>query len=211
MLGLSRKGARMELKEAVMNRRSIRKYKQKDVPLHLVAEILETARFAPSAGNAQNWRLIIVTDKKKQSEIADICYSQHWMNDAPVFIAVCNASKKLTTLYKGSGKMFSTQNCAIIASYIQLLAVEKGLGTCWVGAFDHDKLHRLLNVDDDVSVEAVITLGYPDEEKPSHVRNEFVDFCYFDKWGNKQGPGPGFSVKEKAKSGMASIKGLFKR
>ncbi len=194
----------MELKEAVMARRSIRKYQQKDVPLQLVAEILETARFAPSAGNAQNWRLVIVTDKKKKSEIADICCSQHWMSSAPVLIAVCNASKKLTTLYKESGKMFSTQNCAIIASYIQLLAAEKGLGTCWVGAFDHDKLHRLLNVEDDASVEAVLTMGYPDEEKPAHVRNDFVNFCYFDKWGSKQGPGAGFSVKE-------SIKGLFRR
>lgn len=201
----------MELKEAVMARRSIRKYRQKDVPLQLVAEILETARFAPSAGNAQNWRLVIVTDKKQRNEIADICYSQHWMAGAPVFIAVCNAGKKLTTLYKEAGRMFSTQNCAIIASYIQLLAAEKGLGTCWVGAFDHEKLHRLLNADDDVNVEAVLTLGYPDEEKHSHVRNEFIDFCYFDKWGNKHGHGPGFSVKAKAKSGMESIKGLFRR
>lgn len=194
----------MELKEAVMARRSIRKYKDKDVPLQLVAEILETARFAPSAGNAQNWRFVIVTDKKKKSEIVDACFNQHWMDSAPVLIIVCNASKKLTTLYKESGRMFSTQNCAIIASYMQLLAVEKGLGTCWVGAFDHDRLHRQLNADDDASVEAVLTLGYPDEEKPAHVRNDFVNFCYFDKWGNKQGPGLGFSVKE-------SIKGLFRR
>ncbi|MBU2638298.1 MAG: nitroreductase family protein [Candidatus Woesearchaeota archaeon] len=201
----------MELKEAVINRRSIRKYQQKDVPLQAIAEILETARFAPSAGNAQNWRLVIVTDKKKKSEISEFCHSQHWMTDAPAFIVMCNASKKLTTLYKESGKMFSTQNCAIIASYIQLLAVENGLGTCWVGAFEHEKVHRLLNIDDDVSVEAIITIGYPDEEKHSHVRNEFVNFCYFDKWGNKQGSGHGFSVKEKAKSGLAAFKGLFSK
>lgn len=201
----------MELKEAIEKRRSIRHYEEKEAPLHVIGEILETARLAPSAGNAQNWRFIITMEKRKKLEIAEACLNQRWMAEASALIAVCNASKKLTSLYKEAGKRFSVQNCAIISSYIQLLAVEKGLGTCWVGAFDEGKLHHILGLPDDVSVEAVIAMGYPDEEKHPHVRNEFADLCYFEKWGGKEAPGIDFSLRRKARTGAEALKGLFLR
>ncbi|MFH1065804.1 MAG: nitroreductase family protein, partial [Nanoarchaeota archaeon] len=148
----------MEIQECIHKRRSVRKYLNKEVSNETVSEILDIARLAPSAYNAQNWRFIIVTDKEKRKQISDCCSSQHWMTDAPVFIVVCNFHKKLNDMHKDKGMLFSTQDCAIIASYIQLLAVEKGLGTCWVGAFDNDELNKIihnpvLNVPQEVKVE----------------------------------------------------------
>lgn len=56
----------MELQECITERRSVRKYADKEVPLPLIAEIMEHARLAPSAGNSQNWRFIIVLDREKE-------------------------------------------------------------------------------------------------------------------------------------------------
>ncbi|HII16205.1 MAG TPA: hypothetical protein HA362_07925 [Nanoarchaeota archaeon] len=202
----------MELHECIEKRRSIRHYLPKEVPLETLGEIMDHARLAPSAGNAQNWRFVIVTEPAIKKEVAEICYNQHWMTEAPVHIVLCNSHKKLTTLYKDTGKMFGIQDCAIIGAYIQLLAVDRGLGTCWVGAFDAEKLHGLLRIADDVKVEAVITLGWPDEVKHiGQIRNEFTDLCYFEKWGNKEARKEGFSLKEKVKSSSSLIKGLFKK
>jgi nitroreductase len=174
----------MELQESITERRSVRKYADKEVPLHIIAEIMEHARLAPSAGNSQNWRFIIVLDREKRIKISEAA-NKPWMKEAPVHIAVCNYSKKLTSLYAESGKMFSIQDCAIIAAYMQLLAVEKGLGTCWVGAFDNEKVGNILKCPDDIKIEAIITLGYPGEEDAKQkIRNDYIDLCFFEQTGD---------------------------
>ncbi|MDD4877759.1 MAG: nitroreductase family protein [Candidatus Nanoarchaeia archaeon] len=171
----------MELQECIAERGSVRKYLPKKVPIETLGEIMEFARLAPSAGNSQNWRFVIVLEKDKREKIAEAA-NKPWMKEAPVHVVVCNFSKKLTSLYAESGKIFSIQDCAIISSYIQLLAVDKGLSTCWVGAFDEDKVKAAIKCPDDVSVEAVITMGHSaEEEEKKKIRNEFIDLCFFEK------------------------------
>lgn len=137
------------------------------------------------------------------------------MTGAPVYIIVCNFGKKLVDMHKDKGKLFAVQDCAIIASYIQLLAVEKGLGTCWVGAFDAGKLDECAHginssLPSDAKPEIVLTLGFPDDSKHAgHVRNEFHDFCYFDKWGNKDVKKEKFDFKQQVKDKTGFFKELF--
>jgi len=175
----------MELKDAIMNRRSIRNYAKKEVPMHLIGEIMEYARFAPSAGNIQNWKFVVVTDAKKKKEIAEACLGQYWMTKAWAYIVVCNDYKKVTTLYGKEGKMFSMQDCAIIATYIMLLAAEKGIGTCWVGSFNAAELQRILSLPEEIDPEIVLTIGWPEEKKGLPQRNDITDIIFFERWGNK--------------------------
>lgn len=176
----------MKLDEAFKKRRSIRKYSDKKVPMHLIHDILEEAKLAPSAGNTQNWRFVVVTDAEKKKAIAKASLKQTWMTTAPVFIVVCNDSPRLVELYGKNGKFFSIQNCAAVTSYILLSATAKGLGSCWVGVFDYKELQKLLDIPEDVYPDAVITLGYSDEPKSlEHLRNEVEDVTYFNAWKNK--------------------------
>ncbi|MBU2589131.1 MAG: nitroreductase family protein [Nanoarchaeota archaeon] len=176
----------MEVSEAFKQRRSIRKYSDKKVPMHLIHEILDESKLAPSAGNTQNWRFIVVTDVAKQKEIAKVSLNQNWMTTAPIYLVVCNESPRLENLYGKSGKFFSIQNCAAITSFILLSATEKGLGSCWVGVFDYKKLQDILELPDDVFPDAVITLGYSDESKSSkHQRNDIENITFFNIWKNK--------------------------
>lgn len=178
----------MELLQSIKSRRSIRKYSKKQLPTHVVAEILEKAKLAPSAGNSQNWKFIIVTDPKKKKDLSNICSKQLWMTTAPVLLIICNDHRKLSDLYGKTGKMFSIQDCAIIASYIQLLATDKGLATCWVGSFDPDEVQKELEIPDEIDPEIILTLGYSDEVKlEEHQRNELEDIVFFDKWGKRTG------------------------
>lgn len=175
----------MELKEAIETRYSIRKFQEKEVSMDIIAKILNHARLAPSSGNTQCWKFIMVTDPKKRAEIAKACLEQHWIAAAPVLIVVCNQYSKVTSLYGKLGEIFSIQDCSIISSYIQLLAVDYGLGSCWVGAFEGSSIKSILGIPEDVNPDIILALGYPIEEERSRIRSEIEYLSYFDKWGNK--------------------------
>ena len=150
----------MQLQDAILKRRSIRRYKEKDVPVSLVGDILDVAKHAPSSGNLQNWKFIIVTDLEKREKLAEASLEQYWMIEAPVHIVICNDYQKVKAHYGKMGRMYSIQNCAAVAYGIMLLAAEKGLGSCWIGAFDPDAVQRELEIPDEMDPEIIITLGY---------------------------------------------------
>ena len=178
----------MELKEAITSRYSVRKFQDKDVPSSTLANMLEVARLAPSSGNTQCWKFVIVTDKKKKADLSKACLEQNWISSAPVLILICNQYSKVTSLYGKLGEVFSIQDCAIVASYIQLLALEQGLGSCWIGAFDGAAVKTLLQIPDDVNPDIILALGYPAEENHSRNRNEIEYMTFFEKWGGKVNP-----------------------
>lgn len=75
----------MELAEAMRNRRSIRRFEEKEVPRELVEGILETARWAPSGNNVQPWRFIVVTDCQKIARLSEAS-NQRWIAASPMVI-----------------------------------------------------------------------------------------------------------------------------
>ncbi len=189
----------MELKETIKGRRSIRKFSSKNVSRETIAEIINVARYAPSAGNTQNWMTIVVTDEEKRKAIATACLEQNWMNTAPVLLVICNKFKKVVNLYGKLGKMFSIQDCAVFATNIMLLSVEKKLGTCWVGAFDNEAISRILDIPENADPEIILALGHPlDSPKGVGMRESIQDLVFFEKWGSRK-------AKDKKKSIVKEI------
>ena len=190
----------MDVKEAVLGRNSVRSYSDKEVLLEEVAGILEVARFSPSAGNLQNWKVIVVTDSKIRSKLASMCMDQDWMAEAPVHLVICNDYMKISKMYEPLGKMFSIQNCAVIAANIMNLAHAAGFGTCWVGSFPVDSVKKLLEIPEEgIDPEVIITLGYSAEKPKATRRKEISDFCFFDKWGSKESKFGSASLLERLK------------
>ena len=181
----------MDSIKVIKERRSIRRYLDKEIKLEIVSEILEAGSYAPSSGNVQNWRFLVVKDKKKREEIADACLGQTWMNQAPVHIVVCSDNRDINAMYKKRSEKYSVQNCAAAVQNILLAAYDKGLGSCWVGAFNEDRIKRILFIPDNVSVEAVITIGYaaykPIIEDKKHRRRHKVEYVtFFEKYGERE-------------------------
>lgn len=176
----------MDIKEVVVNRRSIRNYlPDKPVSQDDIAMILDLARFAPSSGNLQNWKVILVSDAEKKSELAAAALKQKWITTAPVLLVVCNNVSDAKRLYKERGEsLYSVQNVAAFVQNILLLAHSMGLATCWVGAFDPDAVKRVLRVPDGVEPEAIVALGYAAEEIEPPSRKSVDQFVFFESWGN---------------------------
>lgn len=176
----------MEVQECIRTRRSIRKYKDQPVEWGKIVQILDAGKFAPSAGNIQNWKFVVVREDDVRKKLAKAAFDQDWMEEAPVHIVVLGEPEKAERFYGARGeRLYTIQGCAAVVENMLLVANDIGLGACWVGAFDEAKVKRVLNIIETVSPQAIITIGYADEKPNMPARRELEHTVFFDKWGNK--------------------------
>lgn len=167
----------MDVFTAIEKRRSIRKYLPKDVEEEKLRRIFEAARLAPSAKNRQEWRFIVVKDKKKKEEIVQSASPhQPFMLTAPVIIVAYTTQNDYVMKCKVPAHYI---DIAIALTHIHLQAVEEGLGTCWIGSFDQDKVKEVLGLPREAEVVQLMTLGYPAEEPPQRPRLSLEEIVKF--------------------------------
>jgi len=175
----------MDALECIATRRCIRKFLDIPVEFEKVGNVLDAGRFAPSAGNLQDWKFILVTDDKMRQEIAKACVEQYWIANAPVIIIVCTEPDKTKRFYGPMGEKYSIQNGAAVVQNMLLAAHAEGLGSCWVGAFEDEAIKRLFSIPDNIIVQAIVPLGYPDEQVPTPLRFTLENVTYIESWGNR--------------------------
>ncbi len=151
----------MEVMEAIKSRRSVRGYKPDPIPEADLSEILEAARLAPSASNRQPWKFIVVTDPGKREALTKASRNQAFVGQAPVIIVAVALEPDQTMM---CGVERYAVDLSIAVDHITLAAVDKGLGTCWIGAFDQEEVCRIAGVPDQYKVVTVLPLGYPADE-----------------------------------------------
>jgi len=137
-------------------RRSIRGFQNKDIPQEQLEKIVDTARFAPSARNVQPWEFVVVTDKNKIAELANLGQNAGFMAQAPACIAVFCAD---TRYFLEDG---SAATCNILLS-----ATALGIGSCWIAGDKKPyclQVNALLNAPSGMKLISLIALGYPQEE-----------------------------------------------
>jgi nitroreductase len=158
----------MELSEAIKGRRSVRAFKQRDVPEETVEKLIDAARHAPSAGNIQPWEFVVVRKLEVKRKLAIAALNQAFVEEAPVVIAVCANENRSSRGYGFRGKtLYCIQDTAAATQNILLTAYSLGLGACWIGAFNEDEAKRAVNAPEGIRPVAIIPVGYPDET-PSH-------------------------------------------
>ena len=175
----------MEIFDSIFNRRSIRKYLQVPVEFDKVTRVLEAGTKAPTAGNLQDYRFILVTDKLVIKEVAEHCTEQFWIAEAPVLIVVCSDTERAEKYFGLRGqRLYSVQNAAAAIQNMLLAAHALGLGSCWVGSFDENYVSDKLGIPDDVRPQAIITLGYADEKPKDKTEEPLETMIYFNEYGS---------------------------
>ena len=165
----------MTVMEAILARKSIRRYLTQDVEAEKLEKILEAGRLAPSARNAQNWHFTVVRDAALRSRLADACCGQTFVAQAPVVLVLsAQGLNKMTC-----GQMRETVDCSIALSFMMLEAADLGLGTCWLGAFHADEVKSLLQLPEQDTVIAVSPLGYPAATEPPKPRKEMDEIVLY--------------------------------
>lgn len=162
--------------QLVVSRQSDRAYdSERPVEVEKLERILEAARLAPSACNAQPWKFVVVTDRElaiKVGRAAAGLGMNKFAKDAPVHILVVEESANITSMLGGKvkGKHFPLIDLGIATAHITLAAESEGLGSCILGWFDEKELKRLTGIPDSRRVLLDIVIGYPVKEKRKKMR-----------------------------------------
>ncbi len=152
----------------VSTRQSDRGYLSTPIGREKLDRILEAARLAPSACNAQPWHFIVVDDADLKSKLADTTSSRiiginHFTKQAPVHIVIVMEEPNFTSSFGSivKRKHFPLIDIGITAEHICLAATAEGLGSCMIGWFDEPEVKRLLSIPKNRRPILIITLGYP--------------------------------------------------
>jgi len=169
------------LMDLIEKRKSIRSYKPQHVEEEKLNYILQAFRKAPSAKNLQPWKLIIVKDKKKISDLSIACNNQTFLSEAPILIVACAKEDEAYGVMGGYMNSYPI-DIALALEHLILAATEKGLGTCWIGAFKEKLVKDLLDVPDNVRVVAITPVGYPAVEGRTRGRKPISKIVCYDKY-----------------------------
>ncbi len=178
-----------QLMEAIKERRSIRKYEDKEVPEDLLKQVLEAVQWAPSWANTQCWEIIVVKDQAIKQQLQEVMGKGNPATkaivDAPIVLVVCGKLKssgyykdQVTTKF-GDWFLF---DLGIATQNLCLAAHDLGLGTVIVGLFDHDKAANILAVPEGYELVALIPLGYPAKISSAPKRREIAEFTHSEKF-----------------------------
>jgi len=149
--------------EAIMTRRSIRRYKEGKIPEETITTLLKAAMAAPSAHNKQPWRFIVVDDSNILSKVPEYHpYSKMLLNASHAIVVLGDTRVQETD--------FWVHDCSAATENLLIAAHALGLGAVWLGVHPHKDLieetRKLFGVPDHVVPLCIVSLGYPQEAKP---------------------------------------------
>lgn len=166
----------MEFSDVIARRRSVRHFNSKlAVSDEDINALLEAAVTAPSAGNIQPWRFVIVRSLDARERLAAALH-QKWATGAPVSIVVCVDPRPCYARYNDRGeRLYAIQDTAAAVENILLAAVDRGLAACWVGAFDEDAVRSALGVTAPITPIAIIPVGHSAEAAGRPARRPLAE------------------------------------
>lgn len=169
----------MELKEAIYNRRSIRRFKKKAVDRELISEIIRGASFAPSACNLQPWEFVIVDDSQTLELLSKTATDK-----------LKNISTCVFVLYYSNYTRNRHSHLQGVSAAVQnflLLSYEAGLGACWITGFKNDdQIKRILKIPEPYVIAALILVGHPEGDSKPPYRSDLKDIAHFNSFEQKR-------------------------
>lgn len=154
----------MDAMEAILTRRSIRKFTMDPVPDEAVEDLLRAAMAAPSANNEQPWHFVVIRDHKILDDIPKFHPFSQMLKGTSVAILVCG------DIDADKGGNMWVQDCAAATQNILIAARAKGLGAVWLGVYPREEryltLREMLGMPDRILPFSMVALGYPAERKP---------------------------------------------
>ncbi|MBN2379963.1 nitroreductase family protein [candidate division WOR-3 bacterium] len=162
----------MDAFEAINTRRSIRAFQDREVPLDAIRKILEAGMKAPSGGNRQPWRFVVVTDKKKIKHF-DPYGRQPWVENAPAVIVACADPHDTWERYDEDERCYILDTSAAIQN--MLLAIHaSGLGGVWILTFSKREVRKQLAIPLHWEIVSIIPFGYYKEDGTVKFRDKLT-------------------------------------
>ena len=161
----------MSILELVKSRRSVRRYQDKPIAKADLENILEAARLAPSAHNAQEYKIVVVQDGFARERLSEAA-GQPFIASAPAILVgvATNPQSKYHAI-----------DLAIAFDHISLTAWSLGIGSCWIGAFGNDEVREAISAPEGCRVVVLMPLGYPADRELPKRRKPLAELVSRDK------------------------------
>ncbi|VVB98443.1 malonic semialdehyde reductase RutE [uncultured archaeon] len=167
----------MDFEQLLDKRHSTRKFLDKPVEQEKINKIIDAATAAPSAGNMQSYKIVVVRNKEKKEAVFHAGLEQPSIAQAPVVLVFLADKKRCAEKYGARGSaLYATEDATLAGAYAQLEADNIGLGAVWVGAFEADKLAAAVGAKKTDLPITIMAIGYPAEKSwPPRIRRPKKD------------------------------------
>ena len=170
----------MEFSDLIQKRKSIRKFISKEINEQLEKEILSKILIAPSAGNLQAFKILIVKNSNIKKQIWKFSHEQDPLLKAPLILVFIADKNQSAQRYGDRGReLYSIQDATIATLYAHLIVADSGLGSVWIGAFNTKKVHSILNLDKNKVPVAILPIGYYEEEPNPRSRRNLSEMVVY--------------------------------
>ena len=175
-----------DILDVIKERRSIKHYYPKFVSWNLLSKVLDAGRHAPSCGNVQNWKFIVIVQPDQKREIAEAAHEQYEIALAGALVVVCAEPDKAERYYGLRGhRLYTTQNCAAAVQNMLLEAHYLGLGSTWIGAFDEEAVKSICGIPEEIRPQAIVAIGYAKETPNKPPKYPLETLVFFHSWRGK--------------------------
>lgn len=183
--------------ELAKRRKTVRKFKKENFPIERLLRAIETAKEAPSGMNAQPWRFLIIKSSKMKKKIREVCeegerkfyektkgklgewlqekgftWEKPFLNEAPYLVLV----------FADVRAPFAVQSTWLAIGYLLLALEEEGLGTVTYTPSNPKEIEELVNAPKHYKLQAILPVGYSNDEKPKYERKALEDIINFEKF-----------------------------
>lgn len=170
----------MDTIKAIVSRRSIRKFKEDPVGRELLHEIVRAGMYAPSARNTQSWYFIVVEERPRLCQLADLHPYGRMLKNAGAAVLVCGDQTREDSL------IYQVQNCSAATQNMLLAAHELGLGAVWLGVQPREQrisdLKSFFNLPEHIVPVSLIAIGHPANPAPAPPQRFHEDRIVYEKW-----------------------------
>jgi nitroreductase len=166
----------MDAIEAILTRKVQRTFSDKPVEIEQLTTIVDAGRHAMSARNLQPWQFIVVRDRERLKQMGALCATGRFVADAPSAVVI---------LKDTGNARWADVDCAQAVQNMADAAWALGLGTCWVGNFDAQKLSELLGVPSGWAIFTILPFGYADPKNPPQGKpiKKRAEIVHHEKFG----------------------------
>jgi nitroreductase len=170
----------LDLFEAIMERRSVRSYQGRPIPVGDLEKLVKAAHWAPSAGNINPRHFVTVTEPKTVEAIKAL--SPGMFGGPAAVIVLCSDRAKAEKRASSNGYIYSIMDVSMSAQNLLLAAHALEIGACVVRSFHAKAVGSLLGCPEHVVPELLVALGYPQGNLGQGIRPPLEDLSHNERW-----------------------------
>jgi nitroreductase len=182
---------------------SVRSFQNKPVPEEVIQDMLEAGRLSPSGGNEQPWMFGVITDCALIRQVSNLAHGQKWIASAPLLIVLCTVcvedarggrdiqkhryphfSWEISQIPQGLYWALNQEEhqTKIPGTHMALVALEHGIGSCWVSRFNVKALAELLHLPVHCLPTEILVFGYPEFEQQTRSKKNIEELVFHDRF-----------------------------